>query len=114
MGDWVMDSGKHWGRTILWGAVTGILYTLLFSFTGEILHLAHTTPDACLVPNGAGLTYLHNITPDLCTGKGGTFSEGHWYHALVPILIAFAISYTHGAFTGLFWDSMGLKAAGKK
>jgi len=29
------------------------------------------------------------------------------------ILIAFAVSYVHGAFTGLFWDLMGLKPAAK-
>lgn len=32
---------------------------------------------------------------------------------LVPIAIAFAISFAHGAFTGLFWEAMGLKAAAK-
>ncbi|MFN4148598.1 MAG: hypothetical protein ACK4E4_03510 [Rhodocyclaceae bacterium] len=32
---------------------------------------------------------------------------------LVPIAIAFAISFAHGAFTGLFWEAMGLKAATK-
>ncbi|MFN6961420.1 MAG: hypothetical protein ACK4N6_04190 [Rhodocyclaceae bacterium] len=32
---------------------------------------------------------------------------------LVPIAIAFAISFTHGAFTGLFWEAMGLKPAAK-
>lgn len=33
--------------------------------------------------------------------------------ALAPIAIAFAISFAHGAFTGLFWEAMGLKAASK-
>jgi hypothetical protein len=37
----------------------------------------------------------------------------HPWHVLVPIAIAFAISFTHGAFTGLFWEVMGLKAASK-
>lgn len=37
-----------------------------------------------------------------------------WWHVLVPIGIAFAVSYTHGAFTGLFWELMGLKPATKK
>jgi hypothetical protein len=27
-----------------------------------------------------------------------------------PIALAFALSYTHGIFTGLFWDVVGLKA----
>lgn len=30
---------------------------------------------------------------------------------IIPILVAFAFSYVHGAFTGLFWDTLGLKAA---
>ncbi len=35
----------------------------------------------------------------------------HPWQVLVPIAIAFAISFMHGAFTGLFWEVMGLKAA---
>lgn len=30
---------------------------------------------------------------------------------IVPILVAFAVSYFHGAFTGHFWESLGLRAA---
>jgi hypothetical protein len=30
---------------------------------------------------------------------------------IIPILVAFAFSYVHGAFTGFFWDTLGLKAA---
>ena len=36
-------------------------------------------------------------------------SQGGWSF-LVPILIAFAISYGHGNFTALFWDWLGIKA----
>ena len=36
---------------------------------------------------------------------------GTWWHVLVPIAIAFVISFAHGAFTGLFWEVMGLKPA---
>lgn len=37
------------------------------------------------------------------TGKGGwTF--------LIPIAVAFALSYTHGNFTAAFWDLLGIKA----
>jgi hypothetical protein len=32
----------------------------------------------------------------------------------VPIIAAFVVSYVHGAFTGMFWDTLGLKAANKK
>lgn len=35
--------------------------------------------------------------------------QGHWAFA-VPIAIAFLVSYFHGAFTGGFWDVLGIKA----
>jgi hypothetical protein len=36
-------------------------------------------------------------------------AHGDWYF-IVPILIAFAFSYVHGAFTGHFWEILGIKA----
>ncbi|MBF0166780.1 MAG: hypothetical protein HQL45_04040 [Alphaproteobacteria bacterium] len=33
---------------------------------------------------------------------------------LVPIAIAFLFSFVHGAFTGGFWDMLGLKAKTRK
>ena len=36
-------------------------------------------------------------------------SEGGWYF-LIPVAIAFVFSYAHGAFTGYFWDLLGIKA----
>lgn len=36
---------------------------------------------------------------------------------LIPVVVAFVFSYFHGAFTGHFWESLGLRAAktsGKK
>lgn len=30
---------------------------------------------------------------------------------LIPVLVAFVFSYFHGAFTGHFWESLGLRAA---
>ena len=109
--------GRHhgsWSRTIFWGAVTATLYAVMFYYADFILHLAHTTPNACIVGNGPGNTYFHNVDPAACTARGGRFEPGTWWHVLPPIAIAFVISFTHGAFTGLFWDMMGLKPAMKK
>src|SRR5690349_702413 len=50
---------------------------------------------------------------DLIIELARTTPETPW-HVLVPIGIAFAISWTHGAFTGLFWELMGLKPATRK
>jgi hypothetical protein len=30
---------------------------------------------------------------------------------LIPIVVAFVFSYFHGAFTGYFWETLGLRAA---
>lgn len=38
---------------------------------------------------------------------------GRWYFVL-PIVIAFVFSFFHGAFTGMFWDALGVKASGRK
>ena len=35
--------------------------------------------------------------------------QGGWYF-IVPIIIAFTFSMVHGAFTGCFWDLLGIKA----
>jgi len=103
----------HWGKTIFWGAVTGILYAAMFYNADLVLYLAHTTPDACVVGQGPGATYFHNVDAATCAAKGGVSVAGTWWHVLVPILVAFAISFVHGDFTGLFWEMMGLKPASK-
>ena len=36
-------------------------------------------------------------------------SQGGWSF-LLPVAVAFAISYGHGNFTALFWDWLGIKA----
>lgn len=93
-------------KTLLWGLVTAALYWLLFHYAGEVLRLAHTTLDACAV----GGTYFNKATPELCQAQQGTFIEGQWWYVLIPIAMAFAVSYAHGNFTSLFWDVLGLKA----
>lgn len=35
--------------------------------------------------------------------------EARWMF-VVPISIAFLFSFVHGAFTGAFWDALGIKA----
>lgn len=36
-------------------------------------------------------------------------SKGHWAF-WIPVVIAFVFSFAHGAFTGEFWDVLGIKA----
>lgn len=37
--------------------------------------------------------------------------NGEKFLFLVPIIVAFVFSYVHGAFTGHFWESVGLRAS---
>jgi hypothetical protein len=69
-------SGVEAGRLVAYGAITAVLYTLLFIFEDRILEV---------------------------TGKGG-------WSFLIPMAIAFALSYTHGTFTASFWDLLGVRA----
>jgi hypothetical protein len=98
------------GKALVWGVITAGLYWFLFQYSGGFEKLAHTTLDACLVQDGGGTTYYNKVTPELCAAQSGTFIEGTWWYVFGPIALAFALSYTHGIFTGLFWDVVGLKA----
>lgn len=98
------------GKALIWGVVTAGLYWFLFQYSGGFEKLAHTTLDACLVQENGGTTYYNKVTPELCAAQNGSFIEGTWWYVFAPIALAFALSYTHGIFTGLFWDVVGLKA----
>ncbi len=43
-----------------------------------------------------------------------SWSIGHPLSFLVPLAIAFVFSFVHGAFTGAFWDAIGLKPKSAK
>lgn len=101
-------------KTIIWGAVTAALYWALFQYAGEFLHLAHATLDTCALQNSSQTLYINGATPELCSAKRGQFIEGQWWYVLAPIAMAFALSLTHGNFTSLFWDVIGLKAKANK
>jgi hypothetical protein len=70
------DKNKYLNPLLGFGALTAVMYFLLFYFEDEIVEI---------------------------TGKGG-------WSFLIPVAIAFAISYGHGNFTGAFWDWLGIKA----
>lgn len=98
------------GKALVWGAITVALYLFLFQYSEAFERLAHTTLDACMVQEGGGSTYYNKASTDACSARDGTFIEGTWWYVFAPIALAFALSYTHGLFTGLFWDVVGLKA----
>ena len=98
------------GKALFWGVITAGLYWFLFQYSGVFERLAHTTLDACAIQEAAGTAYYNKATPELCAAENGAFIEGQWWFVFAPIALAFALSYTHGLFTGLFWDVIGLKA----
>lgn len=66
--------------TLLLGCISIVLYLLLFIYSDELPVLAAST------------------------------RAGNKLYALAPLLIALIFSFVHGAFTGRFWDLLGLKA----
>ena len=71
-------------KAVTYGAASITLYALLFMYSDETIDFARRTREG----------------------------ETVWF--LVPILIAFLFSLVHGAFTGAFWDALGLKPAARK
>jgi hypothetical protein len=67
--------------TLILGAASAGLYMLLFVFSDKLPELA-------------------------AMNRQGE----HKLYALVPIAIALVFSFVHGAFTGHFWDLLGLRA----
>lgn len=104
----------HLIKMLLWGAASIGCFSALLIYSDDLTHLAHTTTNSCMVGSGTEATYYHKVTPELCTEKGGTFLSSNKLNVLVPITLVFILSFVHGAFTGLFWDVIGLKAAQKK
>jgi len=66
--------------TVLLGAASGGLYFLLYLFSDSLPQLAAAT------------------------------RQGDKLYALIPVAIAIVFSLVHGAFTGAFWDLLGLRA----
>ena len=40
------------------------------------------------------------------------FTRTDGFFPLLPVLLAFVFSFSHGAFTGYFWDALGVKPQG--
>ena len=103
-------SQTTWVRTLGWGVLTAGLYGFLFQYSEVFERVAHTTLDTCLLHTDGNTDYHHRVTPEQCTAEGGSFIKGTWWYVFAPIAMAFSLSYTHGIFTGLFWDVVGFKA----
>lgn len=69
---------------LFYGCATVILYLLLFIYSEQLVEWAYQT------------------------------KSGNKLLFIVPVVIAFVFSYFHGAFTGYFWETIGLRAAASK
>jgi hypothetical protein len=70
-------------KTVLYGTGSAFLYYLLFVYADQTVQWAALTRE----------------------GQKGYF--------VLPIVIAVVFSMVHGAFTGFFWDAIGMKPAKK-
>ena len=101
-------------KMLAWGTASIGCYAGLFTYSTDLINLAQTTASSCLVGSGSEAVFYHKVTPELCAEKGGIFQDSNKLNVLVPIAIVFSLSIIHGAFTGLFWEVIGLRAAKKK
>jgi hypothetical protein len=67
--------------TLVLGTASAALYFLLFLFSDELTELAGANRDG-----------------------------EHQLYAFIPLAVALVFSLVHGAFTGHFWDLLGLRA----
>ena len=58
----------------------------------------------------AGLYLLLFLFSDQLTDLAALTRQGDKIYALVPLVVAMVFSLVHGAFTGQFWDLLGLRA----
>jgi hypothetical protein len=70
------SSQKPFGKALVYGATSTLLYALLYVYEGPILKWT---------------------------------TRGKWYFIL-PVAIAFVLSFFHGGFTGYFWEVLGVRA----
>lgn len=61
----------------------------------------------------AGLYFLLFLFGDQLPALAAATRQGDKLYALVPLAIAMVFSFVHGAFTGHFWDLLGLRAKKK-
>ncbi|AFL72149.1 hypothetical protein [Thiocystis violascens] len=73
-------SSRALAITLTLGAASALLYLLLFLFADRLNEIATATRD------------------------------GEKLYALIPLAVAMVFSFVHGAFTGHFWDLLGLRA----
>ena len=78
-------SNRGWALAVTVGLGVGsvLLYLMLFEYSAVLAALSEET------------------------------RHGHKVYAVVPMVIALVFSAVHGAFTGHFWDLLGLKAKGQ-
>lgn len=72
--------GRALVTTVGYGVLSTVLYVLLFVYSNQLNLLAEAA------------------------------RNGEKIYALVPLALAMVFSFVHGAFTGYFWDTLGLKA----
>ena len=74
------ESSNSLGKAVVLGILSIGMYVLLFTYQEHIVEFSVRTR------NGEKVFFL------------------------VPIVLALAFSFVHGAFTGYFWDALGVKA----
>lgn len=63
-----------------------------------------------LAAMSSGLYILLYMFSEELTGFTSAARSGELLYAFIPIIVALVFSFVHGAFTGHFWNLLGLRA----
>ncbi|MEO5365453.1 MAG: hypothetical protein H7831_03715 [Magnetococcus sp. WYHC-3] len=73
-------------------------------FSGNLL------PTLALGLASGTLYFLLYVYSDDLTRYASLIQQGEKIYVVIPMGVALVFSFVHGAFTGRFWDLLGLKA----
>jgi hypothetical protein len=70
----------------------------------------HSKPWLGLVVSGIASALCYGVLFTHQKEVMASFTRTDGWYPLLPVLTAFVFSFSHGAFTGYFWEVLGVKA----
>ena len=72
--------------------------------------IGHSKPWLALIVSGAASALCYTLLFAYQNEVMAAFTRTDGWYPVLPLLTAFVFSLAHGAFTGYFWEVLGVKA----
>ena len=70
----------------------------------------HSKPWRALIVSGTASALCYTLLFAYQSEVMAAFTRTDGWYPVLPVLTAFVFSFAHGAFTGYFWEVLGVKA----